>query len=340
MAEGEQAIRVGVIGAGGMGRRHAQNLQRKVKGARVSGVSDVDGARMGQVAAECAGAFTFKDPYELISDERIDAVLIVSPDDTHAGFVLACLEEGKPVLCEKPLATDPEEARQIVDAESALGRRLVAVGFMRRFDPYHVAVKEALDSGALGRAVLFRGIHRNAGTQPGLPRHLIVSGSAIHDIDSARWRLQQEVLEVYARGLRVDPALDEAFYDLLLVQLLLSGQCVGTIEVFVSARYGYEVIAEVVGARGAAITAQPAPAVLRRELQRGTVVHGDWLERFQEAYVLELEQWVASLRGAEFGGASAWDGYVSLLIARACVASLESGQPEAVQAPEAPALYR
>jgi len=340
MADAEQVVNVGIIGTGGMGRRHAHNLHRKVKGVEVAGVSDVDEVRMAQVATECSGACTFKDPYELISDERIDAVLIVSPDDTHADFVLACLEQRKPVLCEKPLATSSKEAQRIIDAETAIGRRLVAVGFMRRFDPCHVAVKEALELGALGRPVLFRGVHRNAGAQPGLPRHLIVGGSAIHDIDSARWLLQQEVVEVFGRGLRVDPALDEDFYDLLLIQLLLSGDCLGTIEVFVSARYGYEVMAEIVGSGGTATTTQPAPAMLRRLQQRSTSVHGDWLERFQEAYVLELEQWIQSLRGGRFQGASAWDGYISLLVARACVTSLESGRPETVQAPPPPQLYR
>lgn len=340
MGETGQTIAVGIIGTGGMGRRHAHNLHSKIKGAIVAGVSDVDEARMARVAVECNGSRTFDDPYALICDQDIDAILIVSPDETHADFVLACLEQGKPVLCEKPLATGPQEARRVIDAETILGQRLVAVGFMRRFDPYHVAVKDAVESGALGRPVLFRGIHRNAGAQPGLPRHLIVSGSAIHDIDSARWLLDQEVVEVFARGLRVDPALDQDFHDLLLVQLQLSGDCVGTIEAFVSARYGYEVVAEVVGAQGAATTAQPIPSTMRRDQQRSTVVHADWLERFQEAYVLELEQWVQSLRGAPFQGASAWDGYVSLLVARACIDSLESGKPQAVDAPEPPQIYR
>lgn len=339
MAETGQTVTVGIIGTGDMGRRHAYNLHRKVKGATVAGVSDVDEARMTQVAAACGEACTFKDPYELISDVRIDAILIVSPNDTHADYVLACLEQKKPVLCEKPLAASPEEARQIIDAETAVGRRLVAVGFMRRFDPCHVAVKQALGSGSLGRPTLFRGIHRNAAVPPGLPRHLIVSGSAIHDIDSARWLLGQEVVEVFARGLRVDPALDEDFYDLLLVQLLLSGDCLGTIEVFVSARYGYEVTAEIVGTRGTVTTTQPVPAMLRRQQQCSTTVHGDWLERFQEAYVLELEEWIQSLRGGRFPGATAWDGYVSLLIANACVSSLESGRPESVQTMRVPQLY-
>jgi myo-inositol 2-dehydrogenase / D-chiro-inositol 1-dehydrogenase len=340
MAIGVGPVSVGIIGTGGMGARHARNLHDKVKGATVAGLSDVDEQRVAAVAVACGGAPVFADPYQLIADERIDAVLISSPDATHVDYVLACLEQNKPVLCEKPLAITPEEAQRVIDAEIAAGRRLVATGFMRRFDPAHAAVNEARQSGALGRPVLFRGVHRNAGASPGLPRHLIVTGSAVHDIDSARWLLQEEIVEVFARGFRVDPSLDEQFHDLLLVQLTLSGNCLGTIEVFVSARYGYEVVAEVVGSRGTAVTAQAGEAVLRQDQGCTTAVHGDWLERFQDAYVLEAEQWIRSLRGGHFKGATAWDGYMSLVVAQACINSVESGRPEAVIAPAKPAIYQ
>ncbi|HSM54529.1 MAG TPA: Gfo/Idh/MocA family oxidoreductase [Candidatus Sulfomarinibacteraceae bacterium] len=342
MADAPQPLSIGIIGVGGMGRRHAHNLRDSVKGATVAAVADADAERAAQIAAECPGARVFDNPYDLIAGEAVDAVLIVSPDPTHAGFTLACLEQNKPVLCEKPLATGPREAQTVVEAETALGQRLVSVGYMRRFDPAHVALKEALDGGSLGRPVLFRGVHRNAGAQPGLPRHLIVTGSAVHDIDSARWLLGQEVQEVFARGLRVDEQLDDYFHDMLLVQMTFGGDCLATIEVFVSARYGYEVLAEVVGARGAAVTTQPAGAVLRQSQRCATLVHHDWLERFQDAYVIELQQWVHALQRNQNPtcGASAWDGYVSLLVAQACIDSLESGRPQALDVPPRPGLYQ
>ena len=338
MSEELPAIAVGIIGAGGMGRHHAHNLHRKIKGATVAGVYDLDAGRTARVAAECA-ATNFADPYELIADERIDAVLIASPDDTHADFVLVCLQQQKPVLCEKPLATSPAAAHQIVEAETAAGHKLVTVGFMRRFDPYHAAIKEAVASGNLGRPVLFRGIHRNAQATPSLPRHLIVTGSAVHDIDSARWLLQQEVEAVFASGRRIDPALGSDAVDLLLLQMAMSGNCLATIEVYISARYGYEVAAEIVGERGTAVTAAPDLAIVRQQRRRDAAVHGEWLERFQDAYVIELEQWLQGLRAGPVSGASAWDGYVALVVADACIASLQSGRPESVEVPARPGLY-
>ena len=133
-------ILVGVIGAGRMGSCHAVNVHRYVKGARVAAIYDLDQARAGQVAAECGSARAFQDPVQLIQDVGVDAVVIASPDPTHAEFVHECLRHHKPVLCEKPLATTAAEAQKIIEAEQALGRRLIAVGFNRRFDLRHAAV--------------------------------------------------------------------------------------------------------------------------------------------------------------------------------------------------------
>src|SRR5438876_11176253 len=137
-------ISIGVIGAGGMGTRHVLNLQQHVKGARVVAIYDLDQTRARQVATECGSARAFQDPVQLIQDAGVDAVVIASPDPTHAQFVHECLRHHKSVLCEKPLATTADEALKIIEAEQALGRQLIAVGFMRRFDPQHVAVRQVV----------------------------------------------------------------------------------------------------------------------------------------------------------------------------------------------------
>ncbi len=132
---------IGVIGTGGMGTRHAVNLHQHVVGARVAAVYDLDPERAGAAAKAVGGARVVADPLELIGDPRVDAVVIASPDPTHAELAAACLMQRKPVLCEKPLATTSAVAREIVEKEVAIGRRLISVGFMRRFDPAHLAVK-------------------------------------------------------------------------------------------------------------------------------------------------------------------------------------------------------
>jgi myo-inositol 2-dehydrogenase / D-chiro-inositol 1-dehydrogenase len=335
-----RTVAVGVIGTGGMGTRHVVNLYHRAGAAHVAAVYDADGERARQAAAQCGSAEVFDDPVRLIQDDRIDAVVIASPDDTHVDFVLECIRYRKPALCEKPLATSAADAMKVVDSECALGRRLVGVGFMRRFDPQHVAVRHAVASGAIGRALLFKGVHRNAMIPPYVTGDAILTNSAGHDIDSARWLLGQEIEEVYVQGVRTRASFNEATLDLLLVQMALSGDRLATLEVFVAAEYGYEVSAEIVAERGTAVTLQPDYALLRAQQTRSVAVPADWLGRFQDAYVAELTHWAESVQaGRPFAGASAWDGYMSVLVTDACIRSLHSGAPVPVSTPTRPDLY-
>ena len=137
-----KTLNAGVIGTGGMGTRHAMNLHQFVGAAKVAAVYDLDTTRASLVAAACGNARVFDNAIHLIEDNQIDAVVIVSPDSTHLEYALACLRFGKPVMCEKPLATTAANALQIVEAERKLGRQLITVGFVRRFDPQHLAVRD------------------------------------------------------------------------------------------------------------------------------------------------------------------------------------------------------
>lgn len=334
-------IAIAVIGAGRMGSCHAVNLHRYVKGTRVTAIYDLDQARARQVAAECGSARAFSDPLQLIQDAGVDAVLIASPDPTHAEFVHECLRHYKPVLCEKPLATTAAEARKIIEAEQALGRRLISVGFNRRFDPRHLAVRQVVAAGEIGRAFLYKGVHRNAMVPPHWPGNGVVTGSAIHDIDAVRWLLGQEITEVYVRGVRTHASFSDETRDMLLLHMMLSGECLATVEVSVAIEYGYEVSAEIVGERGTALTMQPGLALVRSREARSVAVSSDGLMYFQEAYVSELTHWVHAIQtGQTFPGATAWDGYMSLVVSDACIQSLHSGTLVAVSTPTRPGFYQ
>ena len=332
-------IPVGVVGTGGMGGMHARILHHKVAGARVEAVSDVDAERAGKIAQECGSAAIFADAVEMIRDDAVEAVIIASPAPTHAELTLECLRLGKPVLCEKPLATSPQEALGVVEAEVERGEKLVQVGFMRRYDPQHVDVKNTVSSGDIGEPVLFKGWHRNASSPPAADSEWVVINSAIHDLDSARWMLDGEIEEVFVRGLDTTGSPAEGEFDLQLVQLSISGGRLGIIEVYVEAGYGYEVGVEVVGTHGTAYTAPPTGAVVRLKRNYSQNVEADWLERFETAYTLQLQGWIESLNKEQLNGPDAWDGYAALVAAEACIASIKSGNPEPVSQPERPALY-
>jgi myo-inositol 2-dehydrogenase/D-chiro-inositol 1-dehydrogenase len=336
-----QTLSIGIIGTGGMGTRHALNLHRAVGSARVAAVYDLDQERARQVAGMCGQALVFDDPERLINDPHVDAVVIASPDDTHARLTLACLQAGKPVLSEKPLATIVEDAERVLEAEAALGQRLVSVGFMRRFDPQHMAVKTVVADGALGRPLLFKGVHRNAAVPYGITGETILINSAGHDFDSTRWLLGEEVQEVFVRGLRSRTDLHPDTKDLLLIEMALTNDSLAFVEVYVNADYGYEVSAEVVCQRGSAITTLADTVLVRSEAQRVHPVPKDWLARFQDAYVLEVLEWVESIaEGRPFCGANTWDGYMTMLITGSSIESFRSGAVKSFEVPRKPALYQ
>jgi myo-inositol 2-dehydrogenase / D-chiro-inositol 1-dehydrogenase len=317
-----------------MGASHIATLASAVPAAEVTNVFDMDTARAADVAAS-VGAQVAESSDALIADQDVDAVVIASPDFTHVDLVLACLGAGKPVLCEKPLALSAEEARSVVDAEVAAGRRLVQVGFNRRFDPGFRDLKQSIDDGSVGEVRVLHGIHRNASSSTSTDDAGLVTGSMIHEFDTFRWLLGGEIV-----GIRVESPVADGFRDPQIATLWTSGGQMITAEVFVNAGYGYDVRVEVVGTGGSASLEPRTPVVRRIAGLSGSSIGSDFVAHFIESYRLELAAWAsASLRG-EVVGASAWDGYVANLVAASGVRALGSGLREAVDVPERPGLYR
>jgi myo-inositol 2-dehydrogenase/D-chiro-inositol 1-dehydrogenase len=334
-------LRIGIIGAGGMGLHHGINFHRHISGVQVAGFYEPDPSRAEAARAAWGNPPAFGDPRELICSRDIDAVVIASPDATHAGLVLACLEEKKPVFCEKPLAVDLKDAGAIVEGENALGKRCLALGFHRRFDPRHRLLKEIVDSGTLGPPLLWKGVHRNPEAMYHSSGAFIMVNSAGHDIDSARWLLGAEVKTIQVRGLKSRPDLEEEARDFLIFQMELSGPALACGEVYVNAAYGYEVSAEVVCQRGSAVTGEPGEPVVRFEKRRGAAISGDFRAAFTEAYLAEMIEWTRSLReDRPFRGASAWDGYAAAAVSLAGAASLAENRGVEAALPPTPPLYR
>lgn len=325
----DDQIRVGVIGCGGMGSDHVRNLTGYVAGAKVVAVMDADRPRAENVASECRVANVHTDAQALIASADVDAVVIASPDFTHAELTLACLAAGKPVLCEKPLARTAQEAKRIVDAEAKQNRRLVQVGFMREYDPAHLAAKQVLDARELGPALMFRGVHNNM--SKGHPREVddVITNSAVHDIHSARWLMGQEITQVNVQYIPNHPERPTTC-RLLLVQLTFSDGTLGCIEVNSESGYGYEVYVEITCEQGQITsTALTSPAV-RRSGILGHAVEPDWIPRFAAAYRAELHGWVSSVAAGRADGPSALDGYRALVVTDACQRAARSGNAEPV----------
>lgn len=332
-------VKVGVIGTGGMGGRHVNNITKEVAGANVVAIMDVDEARLKAVATACGASHTFTDAQALIEHPDVEAVLIASPDRFHADQAKACIAVGKPVLCEKPLGTTATQAFEVVEAEVAGGRRLVQVGFMREYDPAHIKVKQTIDGGKLGKALAFYGTHINAGTGEVRTVDDVVSNSAVHDIHSARWMMNDEITTVFTSSVPADPSQPDSS-RLVLIQLGFRNGGIGQIECNPDGGYGYEVDVKMTGESGTVQTNSLRSAVVHQANQRSQWVEEDWLQRFDVAYIQEIRAWVQSVADGEPSGPSAWDGYASMIVSDACIESAKTGSAVQVKALTAPELYK
>ena len=197
-------LNVGVIGTGKIGQEHIRRLTEALAGARVVAVSDADAVRAKEVAAKVAAAKAYPTGEELIAAKDVDAVIVASWGDTHAAYVLAAIKAGKPVFCEKPMATTEADCSAIIDAEAAFGRRLVQVGFMRRFDAQYRAMKEAIQKGAIGLPLMFHSVHRNASSPAHFKATMAITDTAVHDIDIARFVLDDEPVAIAVKAPRAN----------------------------------------------------------------------------------------------------------------------------------------
>lgn len=333
------SVRVGVIGTGVMGAAHVAMLSSEVAGAKVAATFDLDADRAAEAVAGLPGVRLHADPIALIDDPEVDAVLVASSDATHEEFVLACLAVGKPVLCEKPLTPDVRGCLKIVEAEQSLGRRLLSVGFMRRYDPGYAELKRMLDGGEIGAALLLHCVHRNPIALPELPSEVLVTGSAVHEIDTARWLLGSEIASVSAHPPRRSSLVWGATQDPQFLVFVTADGVVVDVEVFVNAQYGYDVRCELVGERGAVTLGSPARTLVRAESREARAVPRDWRERFAEAYRRELQDWVDHAARGAACAATAWDGYVATAVAQAALVALADGERHPVRLAERPPLY-
>jgi len=316
-----------------MGASHVATLAAGVPAAQVTRVFDMDTARAKEIATS-VGAEIADSAESLVTGADVDAVVVASPDFTHADLALACIAAGKHVLCEKPLAVTADDARRVVDAEVDLGRRLVQVGFNRRFDPGFLDLKASIDDGTLGEVRVVHGIHRNASNSTSTDDAGLVTGSMIHEFDTFRWLLDGEIV-----GIRVESPIVDGFRDPQVATLWTSGGQMITAEVFVNAGYGYDVRVEVVGTGGSASLEPRTPVVRRIAGTGGSTIGSDFVAHFIESYRLELAAWAEASLAGSVVGASAWDGYVANLVAASGVRALGSGGREAVDVPERPGLY-
>lgn len=330
-------LRVAVLGVGIMGADHVARLTSKISGAHVAVVNDYLTAKAEQIAAGIPGCRVIADPLDAIADPDVDAVVLATPGPTHEKQLLACLEHGKPVLCEKPLTTDVETSLEVVKREAELGKRLIQVGFMRRFDHEYAALKAMLDSGELGRPLVLHCAHRNPAVPPSFDSAMIVRDSLVHEVDVTRFLFDEEIVSIQIITPSANPGAPEGVADPQIAIMRTSTGKHIDVELFVTTGVAYEVRTEVVAEKGSAMIGLDVGLVRKTAPGNwGGQITPGFRERFGQAYDTEFQRWVDAVHeGPSTGdftdGPSAWDGYAAAAVCEAGVQSLDSGQPVEVQ---------
>ncbi|NGY03268.1 Gfo/Idh/MocA family protein [Solimonas terrae] len=334
-------LKLGVIGAGAIGQDHIRRCMQTLSGSRITAVNDINPDNAGSaVARYAADARIFDDPHALIRSDDVDAVIVTSWGATHEAFVLATIAAGKPVFCEKPLATTAEACRRIVEAEMKHGRRLVQVGFMRPYDAGYRALKATLDSGRIGEPLMLHCAHRNPRVGKNYTTDMAITDTLIHELHVLRWMLDDDYVSAQVLYPRKSGKALEHLRDPQIVLLETARGTRIDVEIFVNCQYGYDVQCEVIGELGIARLPEPSAVPLRSEAARSEAILMDWKERFIGAYDVELQDFIDGVRAGVLRGPDAWSGYCAAVAADACVAAQTSGAVTPISLPAAPAFYR
>jgi myo-inositol 2-dehydrogenase/D-chiro-inositol 1-dehydrogenase len=331
-------LKIGVIGTGMIGQDHIRRISEVLSGAVVTAVTDVDRSRADAVAG-ARGATVFDDAAALIASDEVDAILVCSWGPAHVDAVLPALAAGKPMLVEKPLATSQEDCLRIIEAEVQTGRRLIQVGYMRRYDAAFAALKATVDSGAIGAPLMYHSAHRNASVPPDLyTDDMAIADTMVHDIDVARFLLDDEVARIRVIAGRKN-SLGGVLRDPILGVLEMRNGAVVTVEVSVNIQYGYDIRGEVSGEKGTAELAESNRVVLKTGDSFSGRVPADWRERFIEAYDTEIQEFINTAREGRVTGPNAWDGYAIQVVSDAGIKAAASGQVVDCILVEKPSLY-
>jgi myo-inositol 2-dehydrogenase/D-chiro-inositol 1-dehydrogenase len=331
----KEEIRIGLIGAGRIGKLHGNNLAGLVNGAKVEAVAEVMLNDEHRAWAERNGIRkVYTDPAEIMQDKDIDAVFICSPTDTHAELIIRAAEAGKDIFCEKPIHTDVAKIREALEAVKKAGVKL-QIGFVRRFDHNHKKVHDTVASGRLGRPHVVKITSRDPEGPP--LSYIAVSGGifmdmTIHDFDMARYLAGSEVTEVAAYGtVLIDPEYKKYDdVDTTVIMLKFENGALGVIDNSRAAHYGYDQRTEVHCDKGCVQVANDLNDTSVISTGEGVVCEKPtwfFLERYNNAFIAEAQSFVDCVRNDSPPPVDGKDGLMSVYIAMAAKKSLKENRP-------------
>ncbi|MEG2316821.1 MAG: inositol 2-dehydrogenase, partial [Clostridia bacterium] len=327
-------LRLGIIGAGRIGKVHAQSLTYSIPEAQVLWVTDVNEDAAKALAQTYGVPHCGADYHAILNDPDVDAVLVCSPTPTHADIAIAAMKAGKHVFCEKPVDLTLEKIRATAQVAKESGKKL-QIGFNRRFDHNHGRVQQLVAQGVLGNVELIKITSRDP--EPPSPEYAASSGGLyidmmIHDFDMAMFLAGCDVTEVYATGTSlVDPRIGQAGdVDTAIVTLTFENGALGVIDNSRRAAYGYDQRVEAFGSLGMAAGENDGDTTVRISTASGVVSDKPqyfFLERYMASFIAELRQFVAAVLNDTEVPVGIHAGLMSVALAKAAKKSLTEHRP-------------
>ncbi len=329
-----QKLRIGIIGAGRIGQVHAQTVAFRLPEGEVVAITDMKREAAQALADRCNIPRVAESAAALLEDSQVEAVLICSSTDTHAGLIEQAAQAGKHIFCEKPIAHSLEKIDRALAAVKAAGVQL-QIGFNRRFDANFARVRHAVSSGEIGAPRLLHIVSRDPA--PPAPEYVRISGGmfmdmTIHDFDMARFLIGDEVEEIYVTGgVMVDEAIGrEGDLDTALTVLRFRNGVIGTIDNCRQAAYGYDQRVEILGSEGKIATENCYPN--QAVISGGNSVYRDvplnfFMDRYTESFATELHSFVSSIREGRPTEVTGIDGRIPVVMALAARRSYDEHRP-------------
>jgi len=328
-------INIGIIGAGRIGKVHAESITNHVKEAQVVAIADpITNAATLSWANNLGIYKVYTDYHDIINDNNIDAVLICSSTDTHADIAIEAIKANKNVFCEKPISQDLAKIKAVIKALEDSNVKF-QVGFNRRFDHNFEAVHRAVADGKIGDVHIVKVTSRDPAAPP--IEYVKVSGGmfldmTIHDFDMVRYLTSSDVVEVYASGTAlVDPAIKDAGdIDTAIITMKLANGALAVIDNSRKADYGYDQRAEVFGSKGQVAVTNDSNSTAVISTVSG--VTGEkplyfFLERYMASFSKEISLFVKAIINNTDVPVNINDGLQPVLIAKAAKKSLDENRP-------------
>ena len=303
VSTGSARLNLGLVGTGRMGIAYARYLATRVPGATLYAVSDVRADAAEAARAEWGASKAYVNFHDLVNDRAVDAVVVMTPTKLHKDVVVAAAAAGKPIFCEKPLSLGLDDA-EVMRAAVAKSGVFFQLGFMRRFDAGYAAAKRQIDSGAIGKPCVFKSSSKDKERpsvdylRPENSGGLFID-MGIHDFDLARW-FMGEVTSVYSTGgVLAYPEMEGiGDWDNAISNLRFANGCIGSVSLSRNGIYGYGIHTEILGTEGTIQIGydRETPILVMR---KDTIVHDTvpgFYERFENAYIVQLQNFVQNLK--------------------------------------------